>query len=605
MLCWGRDVAKDIVAKEWELIANFDGTLDSLYQSGDKPNPDQVVAPTIAVTATTATSITISITGGDNIVTLRPRLDGVLLTAIAVDATTYTYSGLDIETEYTIDLYVGGDGGPAYSNEIVETTATNSWLLQADHYEPSKAEPIIIHPRPDAETNSDERHRLAPAGRRWSCPINIYSGSWPFYFAVDATSASKGIAVGAFLEPVGDELAVGDTYGEVYWDNPIIGSHTITVTIKTQEHGRNTSGFADELTLTFTLVVADKNDTSKFVWISGTGNDTTGTGSFDAPFRTLNKVFGGTSYSGRQCHMKSGTFNTDASAKIGVGNSDRPRVLWGDYADHGSITINYTQQNMGVYSPGCFVGGFSTSEGGYGASVANSRMITVQEGVDRWTFHRINSVNPSNGTTGNDNPTLIFSTGGSGAAEREYGVISRCVESGRPYTANSAGTYVLFSASLGVSEFNTDTSDANYTMFLKDSNRKWSVRGNTVIKPTAGMSVALSTGCQMQNFPTADIEISYNKTNAEIRANLQWVNSSGAHHIFRNSGSDGIAISVPEELGTGPYYVEKNAVEGTITTGTRVATANNLNASSGVIDSSLNLEPAYAAILGTRGAQVA
>lgn len=166
---------------------------------------------------------------------------------------------------------------------VVTITTQAAWQLDSGHYVPTRLAPAIIHPRPDGETNAWERHRLAPSSVAWLIPIAVQGGAWPFRYTVDATSAAKGITIGETYGSAG--------YGVLSWASPTVGSHTITVTVYTQEYGRNTSGMADTLTRTFTLVVADKADTTKFLWVDAiNGNDSTGTGSPVAPYKTFAKV---------------------------------------------------------------------------------------------------------------------------------------------------------------------------------------------------------------------------------------------------------------------------------------------------------------------------
>lgn len=483
----------------------------------------------------------------------------------------------------------------------IASAGSENWLLASGHYEPSKAEPIIVFPRADASSHSTERHRLAPSGRRWAIPVAMYSGAWPFYYSVDATSAAKGIGIGAQLSQSGGVLIVADDYAELSWDSPTVGSHEITVTVRTQEYGRGTSGYSTEKTVTFTLVVVDKEDTTKFVWLSGSGNDSTGDGSFSNPFRTLSKVFNSTSYVGRQCHVLTGSYDTNGSAAFAL-NSNTPAVLVID--DAATATVSLTQRVFTLSGDGCQVHGIVTSEGGHAATVGNQRIFTVGSGIDRWVFHRCNFTGVANGTAGDDNCTSIFSSGGGGSTARLDCAIIRCSETDRAFTSNSTGLFNLFAADQGVAEFNDVDGDAQYNMFLKDSNRKWSVRAN---RCRAVNGFGPTTGCQLQSYTTSDIEFSYNNTDARIVLNVQQVATTGVHHIFRNSGSNGLYFKNPNGAGTGPYYADKNAIEGTFETGSQVTSTNAecMQVGGGVLDAAGLLEGTYRTnYLGTRGAEV-
>jgi len=123
--------AKAITAKAWELVSNYDRTLDSRYPAGDKPNPEQVVAPTIAITSMAAGSITISIADGANIDMLTPRRDGISLEPIATDSTAYEFTGLTPGAEYELELRADGSGGPLFSNTLTQVAVPAAPTLTA------------------------------------------------------------------------------------------------------------------------------------------------------------------------------------------------------------------------------------------------------------------------------------------------------------------------------------------------------------------------------------------------------------------------------------------------------------------------------------------
>lgn len=103
-------MAAAIQAKQWGLPARLDGRRYSI---------DAVLsvlqAPEIAVTAVTASSITVSITGQANNTTLVPQIrvadtgEYENRTGIAADASTYTYTGLADDTEYELRMQVSDE----------------------------------------------------------------------------------------------------------------------------------------------------------------------------------------------------------------------------------------------------------------------------------------------------------------------------------------------------------------------------------------------------------------------------------------------------------------------------------------------------------------
>lgn len=433
------------------------------------------------------------------------------------------------------------------------------WQLDYEFYEPAFFEPVLIHPRPVTETNNWERHRLAPNGVPWSIPVSIHGGSWPFHHEIDEASYAKGIRIGQDLAQDGVILKVPEDYGVVSWDNPTIGEHEITITVKTQEYGRNVSGKADSITFTFTLVVADRNDISKFWWIAGTGNDDTGDGSFDSPWRTVNKAM--LSGFGRQLHIKAGQYNT--STALGAwGNY--PRVMVG--YDQPTIEITQSRGWASGSAGGHYVSGLKiTTSPSY--STDNHKIFWIDSKSHRATFFNVISENPTNGVVGNDNPSTIHSPSGStnGINARNYITINRCTETGRTMYGtnglndgdNGCGLFVLFGADYGVVEFNYVNSSSRNNMDLKDSNRHWTVRCNVHEGPAER---SFMTACQLQSYPSTDIELCYNYArSAYYIGNAQNVMEYGTHVFHHNSGAR-ISFLGASVLGAGPVIMKANAV---------------------------------------------
>jgi hypothetical protein len=148
----------------------------------------------------------------------------------------------------------------------------------------------------------------------------VQGGSWPFQYAL--TQAPSGMTVG--------EQYGAPNYGVIEWANPTVGTHTVSVRVRGQEYGRNVSGLSDEQTVTFTLTVSDREDTSKFIWLdsnaAGGGN-----GSYTTPFNTLAAGLAD-SHTGKQMHFKAGTYTTSRAL-----NTNNDAGVW---IGHGSPTVN-------------------------------------------------------------------------------------------------------------------------------------------------------------------------------------------------------------------------------------------------------------------------
>lgn len=221
-------------------------------------------------------------------------------------------------------------------------------MLATDHYVQAKVVPRITHPRPDAETLSWERCRLAPAGIEWRIPIVVRGGAWPFIYVFVA--GPPGMTLGRNY---------GDAdYGVLKWPSPTIGTHSIKVKVRTQDYAR-TAGSADsvgEHTISFTLVVAAITDATKFVCLDAVSGNDGNAGAFATPRKTLSG-FNGLSTAGKQLILRGGTYamnalsallSLDSKAKVWIGYPGETPIV--DYSGVWSGASCY----IGFGGPGCF-----------------------------------------------------------------------------------------------------------------------------------------------------------------------------------------------------------------------------------------------------------
>lgn len=463
------------------------------------------------------------------------------------------------------------------------------WQRSAFYYTPAKLIPEITHPKPDVESGVMDRYRTVPSGLVMRYPVKVKGGSRPFNYAV--TDAPSGVTI--------------DQQGVVEWDNPLIGSYSFTVRVRTQDYGRQIGGRSDadwgEKFVTYTCNVIDREDSTKFVFGSGTGNDANN-GAYSTPIATLNEVFGSTNYAGKQLHLLSGTFETNGLAQYRPGDNT-PYIIWG--VDGHTVNINLTERNFAPQTDGFLVGEVNITDAGHGATVNNQR-IFIPENVNRGGLFAVTVTNPSNGILGNDNATTLYTYGGAGTARDDW-FVSHCIETGRPAAANSAGLYVVYRVNRFVDEYNLVTGSGSYNCYRKDSVTNSTSAFSKVL--TGGSGYAFSTGCQSQAYTTHSIEACYCTTDAEVRLNLGAFNVYGDHYYYRMSIKNDLRMLQTDAVGQGPFYLEGNAIEGVIVSGQPldnvISTDNEVTASSGVFDVNLNLiNPYRDSWLGRRGAEL-
>lgn len=486
-----------------------------------------------------------------------------------------------------LSLWTAGSDGKKRGNDVVGSfgAVSGNWQYAAGYYDVADMEPVIVHPRPDAETSATDQHRLSPANEAFKTLIVVQGGSAPFNHQI--TSGQTGLGI--------------DDEGVITWVNPPAGTHTITGYVRTQDYGRQPTGRTDaewgEVEFSFDLVIASEKDTTKFVYMGAAGNDAND-GSFSSPIASFEQAFSGI-YGARQLRVLDGTYNTDGTSQYQM-DANNPRVMVP--VDGHSPVINYTQKNFVFGAEGCFVGAFNTTEGGYGLITNNERLFVLDGSANRWGFYGLTVTDPSNGTEGTDNCTTIFSSGA--GAGRNYGFVSHCTETGRASSTNSAGLFVLFRANYVVSQYNYVNGSAQYNTAWKDSNVRISQRFDKII--TGGTGRALTTGCQLQAYPSEHIEIKFCTTDAAARLNWQAVDTAGVHYFRRNTVKNVVtAFGVDDIEVNGPYYISDCAIEGSISDKTNVVvTGAECVASSGVLDSELKLiDPYRTDWLGQRGAE--
>jgi hypothetical protein len=391
------------------------------------------------------------------------------------------------------------------------TAAPPNWQLQTGHYVQSVAVPDIVHPRPDNDSgglaggnpNTWERARLAPSGVPWRIPIRMRYGAWPFQYQL--ISGPAGMSIG---QHYGDP-----DYGILSWANPVIGTYTITVQVTTQDFGR-TAGSADPIgqySVSWTLVVADKTDVTKFVWLDAVNGNDANNGSFGSPWKTLSG-FSAASTSGKQLFLRNGTYAMNVFSAI-LDLTSRAKV-WVGYPGE-SVTIDYTGAWSGTDiwilfngSSGVGSGGCCTHNITFNGSPSNWATVNSGSNHDQFhifhygdralyyecTFTNLNGYN-TNGNWSNWQGVFPAATG----TMHNYFVFTNNTCSNMQ-NMQSGGGLIAYSMRAYVVENNTITGFSNPKniqsgIFIKGHNSKGSVRANhawvqggTFASPAAGIS---------------------------------------------------------------------------------------------------------------------
>lgn len=270
-----------------------------------------------------------------------------------VTGPTYSDTGLSASTSYWYKIAARDVSlnESAQSTAVSATTsAVASWQLSTGHFTPAQLPSLVIFPRPDTETNTWERNRLAPAGIAWRIPISIRGGAWPFEYTL--VTGPSGMSIGQHYGDV--------DYGILSWSVPVAGTYSISVRVRTQDYTRETGADAlGEITINWTLTVAAISDSTKFVFMDGTNGNDANSGAFGSPVRTL-AGFNALGSSGKQLFIRSGTYAFNSLSSV-LDLTNKAKVFVSYPGE--SVTIDYggtwsgTNCYISLVGPGGFMGG--------------------------------------------------------------------------------------------------------------------------------------------------------------------------------------------------------------------------------------------------------
>lgn len=512
----------------------------------------------------------------------------VALLAVVANAGLVTQSGPR--------LYVESEGGGG------------AWQLAAGHWVAANQTLRVVYPRPNAETSSYSRHRKAYYDAvnsiQYRIPVGVMGGAYPYRY--QCTTCPSGASIG---EAYGDA-----NYGVFTWTpGGVFSGEPISITVTDQALS----------TVSVTWTIDTSSSTSDFVFVSTSGNDTTGTGAIGAPFATLQKVLGTTAasstYPGRIVYFRTGTYAVTSQTGASIAgtshiNSGTKPVAFIGYPGE-TVTWSFTNAALYANSDDLFFDSLIWDDGV--ATRDNMQNLVADTNTHRFTASRISITNPDNGDVVDDNATgIIFSNTGS---YRDYTYIVDSSESGRTRDGgNCIGFAVMFSARYFLAERNTINSGASHDLWLKQGTHTSERRLNTVVNTNT--AEAPWTDDNQPGTGSGPIEDRYNKirstfVNAVV---LNWRGDTTAiddRFFNRNSVVGHIDIRKPDNV-VGPFVINSNAIQASspqitqnesgAASGANVQVSNSeCHGTSGILDASNNLTgTCLSTWIGQRGAQI-
>lgn len=371
-----------------------------------------------------------------------------------------------------------------------------SGQLAAGHWVPAKmtlSSARVVLPRPDTETSSFAYSRNAHPNIQYVQPVRAQGGAYPHYFAL--TSGPAGASIGQFYNSA--------NYGVVTW-TPTSGTQTFSVLITDQD--------GVQVTVTWTVTVG-----TTWALFSDTvnGNDSTGTGTFSNPYKTLTKAISVAS-GGKCICLRAGTYSAPTTTST-MGSSTYSG-MFGYPGESVTIDCSTSTANEGCWSENgsdLYVAGIFFSSGP--SAQQNPRCFTNQNAGNRLYKYNCSFDNPPAGTAGSgvwDNQACWFL--GDPGSQRSYIGLLNCAFSRLPPSGNGYMVIDTYNCKYMVWEGNTfgapnASTGEQFAMFVKGGgNQEISVRRNTFSQGWATTNLCFYFGDDGTGTNSTDQEMCYN-----------------------------------------------------------------------------------------------
>lgn len=443
--------------------------------------------------------------------------------------------------------------------------------LKPGHFVTQQYAMEAVHPRPDSETGNYAgtviaRHRWAYFDNTtpvtYEIPIKVFGGSAPHMYTL--LSAPAGATIGEGYD------GTGVTHGIVSWVPSTSFSTSTPATFSVKVTGQ------DGNSITIDWTVATSSSTNQFIFISNSGNDSTGTGTISAPFATLSKIIGAnsssTTYPGRIVYLRGGSYST-------VPHSDLGSPAWRFYLDPAKIPsswISFPTESVSISFSGgeCGLAGTGSDISIYGSSTA--QMTISGSSTDAPETHNISLADNSKRVSlafinfdgfiprvngGFENSCPIFAPGSNETPTRQYISLHKVAEVNRTVTsANDCMLHSFFGTQYVVAEYCSGTRSGGPGPGFKDTCFNTSTRYANYQTDNENFGFAFM--CQNGS---GDQEICYSKVRGKLWFNLQGGPTLKVlkHCEYRNTVyafDTNFAEGVIAIAGTGPYTSINSAV---------------------------------------------
>lgn len=498
------------------------------------------------------------------------------------------------------------------------SSSSESWILASSHSIASAITMEVIHPRANASSQSYEAHRQWPGGLEFTYPIVVLGGKYPFRYVLDVAPTGA---------TIGQHYGESD-YGVIRWPNPTVGTHSWQASVYDQD--------LIVRTVAWTQVVRDREDPTYSIFIrSADGNDTTGTGAYSSPKRTLVGAYGSSSSDATNANKQvfidgsvtlggvAGLSYTGSQLQKLNWNNNKPKVLakWPG-ASSATFVGNAAYFELGATNGGmCFHGmRFTQPTAPDATAIDYTKRFAAGTSTSMMNMLVFNCTMVGTGVAPvpSSNPACFFQRSGTSGGRL---AISHCTFD----ACDQVGWLLCYGGTNGVIQENTvvngqsGPSGVTAVYFKGDPTiRDWSIRRNR--STGTGVMGPLVKVDYLADAVTRDyIEVSYNtwyssgaspfaigflvgETDGNFGNNIRSIRNS--YRVNYNT----VQITT---AGTISFVNDAIQHDGTKTDGievlnaARVSKTSLLQATSGIFDSSMLLTSTYASQRGTHGAEVA
>lgn len=514
-------------------------------------------------------------------------------------------------------------------------------------YQTSALSPLAIYPRPDTETASYAHHHWAyydgTNAIEYRVPVAVQGMAYPHVYELIAGPPGMAIAQATWIAGNTAEQMLALGYGDVVWtpSAALSSAATVTVRVKSQSYATASPPVSGVDYVDVTWTVNTSSSTSQFIFIDVVnGNDTTGSGTFSAPWKTLNKVYGATfgptsTYPGAALYLKAGTYplynqgNANAGPGIVLSGANNPITVLG--IPGATVAFDIT---------GCGGNAWVTYDDASDAFMQNVSFTGTPTAAppvfnyfeesytnNRLTLHNVSVPNAYGGTgVGNENSGLFFSNNPGGTTQRNYLLLKGVTEANRPlvsgYTNNDA-ICLIYRFANSIAEFCSATNNNGTGMIcLKDGCVNWTRRYCISVLGSSAPAYGFFDLSQDSGVESSGIETCYCISDTSAASNKvpyilnQDAQGQGPSQSYRNTYV-GYSVGVSSPTGNGPFSFTDDVIQyGAATQGVYSAgsggslpsnitnTGTECQASSGVVNATTYLlQSAYSSYQGGANAR--